>query len=345
MSCAPDIAARPLLVGGMHRSGTSLTASLVASAGIDLGPELLGANASNPAGHFEDIGFQGFHERALAAQGLGGEGYTATGRGRVPEALEAEARDLLAARMRPGVAWGWKEPRTTLYLDFWQERLPDARHLFVFRRPWEVADSLFRRGDETFLLNPAFAFDVWTHYNRLILDFVQRHPERCVVLEISQVIADPIGTFAEVRTRLDVPLRRPARRYRDELFTRDDVSTRAALVRTIAPDAWTTYLELRRLAGSSQDVEVPGSRNVRVGDWAIHEWARASRAESDARRQAHGQRSTVPAATPLSTRLATGLVQASRTLLRRLRPAARVADPQSLPFPCDGAPPVSRRAA
>lgn len=75
----------------------------------------------------------------------------------MPVTFEEEARELLAVRVRSGVAWGWKEPRTTLFLDFWQERLPDARHLFVFQRPWEVVDSLFRRGDDTFVRNPAFA--------------------------------------------------------------------------------------------------------------------------------------------------------------------------------------------
>lgn len=272
-----NTAAQPLIIGGMHRSGTSLTASLFASAGIDLGAELLGVNASNPMGHFEDVGFFSFHRRALVAQGLGSEGYTATARGDVPAALEKEAHDLLAARTRPGTAWGWKDPRTTLFLDFWQERLPDARHVFVFRRPWEVADSLFRRGDDTFTLNPAFALDVWTHYNRLILDFVSRHPARCLVFEISQVIADPDAVVAAVRSRLDVPLAAPDRRYVDSLFSRDDAATRATLVRTLAPEAWRTYLELRDLAGSAAGADAI-DRSQPLGECAVLEWARASRA-------------------------------------------------------------------
>ena len=282
MNRQPDISARPLLIGGMHRSGTSLTASLFAAAGLDLGPELLGANASNPMGHFEDLGILQFHCRALAAQGLGYEGYTAGGRVSVPSILEPEADDLLAARMRRGEAWGWKEPRTTLFLDFWQDRLPDARHVFVFRSPWEVADSLFRRGDNTFALNPMFVLDVWTHYNRLIIDFVSRHPTRCLVFEISQVVNDPDRVFSAVRSQLGVPLARPADLYRSELFTHDRGLTHAAIVRAAAPDAWRTYQELVEIADSGTAAAAAGSRTLPAGECALVEWAKASRAESRA---------------------------------------------------------------
>ncbi len=358
----PDVSARPLIIGGMHRSGTSLTASLFASVGIDLGPELLGANASNPAGHFEDLGIQEFHARALASQGLCTEGYTGTARGRVPATLVDAVNDLLAARQRPGVAWGWKEPRTTLFLDFWQERLPEARYVFVFRRPWEVADSLFRRGDETFMLDPSFAFAVWTHYNRLIVDFVSRNPDRCAVFEISQVINDPQGVFAAVRSRLGLSLGRPDRRYQEGLFTRDDSSHRAALVRTLAPEAWRTYEELREIAGVAEELPSAMLRDAALGDCAVLEWARASRAEHAARRLAAARSSTanaVPTVTPVETpaedrpaaiehfdralvgpsALARAVRRASETVLGRLVGASRLLRPSGgptlIPFPRD----------
>lgn len=355
-----DVSSRPLLVGGMHRSGTSLTASLFAGAGLDLGPEMLGASPSNPAGHFEDLGFLAFHRRALEALGLCTDGYTDSARGTVPAHLEPEARDLLAARTRPGVAWGWKEPRTTLFLDFWQDRIPDARHVFVFRRPWEVADSLFRRGDDIFALNPAFALDVWTHYNRRIIDFVARHAERCLVFEVSQVIADPAAVIAAVRSRLDVPLAAPGRRYVDELFTRDDAGTRATLVRELAPEAWRTYLELRGLAGC--EAEEP-TRDGTLRECAIREWARASSVASRARaveariRAELGDRAHAPVdervraqneerrdtAAPerrprhspatVVGRVSATLLAAARWARSHPRPAPPVEAPELLPFP------------
>lgn len=356
MNRSSDVSARPLLVGGMHRSGTSLTASLVASAGIDLGPELLGANASNPAGHFEDLGIQEFHCRALVAGGISSEGYTATARGDVPAALEPQADALLAERMRPGVAWGWKEPRTTLFLDFWQQRLPQARHLFVFRRPWEVADSLFRRGDPTFLDNPMFAFHVWSHYNRTIIDFVRRHPAQCLVVDIAQVIADPRRVFADVRDRLDVALGRPAARYREGMLNREVGFTRAAIVRAVAPEAWQTYVDLCGLAGVNADFMALSNADASLGECAVLEWARASRAETEP--QAAPAASACrpverPRARPRRPSLAMAMRRASRKLLARLAsighrllPAARtVADPDVLAFPTRVETPSTQRVA
>lgn len=343
----PSAAARPLLIGGMHRSGTSLTASLVASAGIDLGPELLGANASNPAGHFEDLGIQDFHTRCLLAHGVSGEGYTASAVGRVPAALEPLADDLLAERLERGAPWGWKEPRTTLFLDFWQERLPEARHLIVFRQPWEVADSLFRRGDEAFIRDPAFAFDVWTHYNRLFLDFVRRHRSLCAVFEISQVVHNPRGVFRAVQSRLGVPLGLPAQRYRPDLLRRDSGAARAAIVRAVAPEAWHTYLELRALAGLDTRLPDGPSPDGTPGPEAVLAWAQAARAAVTTRRlvaekRAKRWRKAVAAVHGLPATLWTAL---RAVLGGPPAPAPADAAPDLLPFPTAAAAPAARRAA
>jgi len=357
MTRRPDASARPLLIGGMHRSGTSLTASLVASAGIDLGPELLGANAWNAAGHFEDLGILEFHRRALVAGGICAEGYTATARGDVPAALKPQADELLAERMRPGVAWGWKEPRTTLFLDFWQQRLPQARHLFVFRRPWEVADSLFRRGDPTFLDNPMFAFDVWTYYNRTIIDFMRRHPDQCMLCDIAQVIADPQRVFADVRTRLDVAVGRPAARYRTGMLARDVGFTRAAIVRTVAPQAWQTYVDLCALAGVNDEFVTLASGEASLGECIVLEWARASRAEAETEAAPETVASGLveqPRARRRRPPLMAAVQQASTRILVRLAAAGRrivppgqavVDPPDVLAFPTRVQTPSARRAA
>src|SRR5687767_11000665 len=59
---------RPIVLTGMHRSGTSLVARLFIEAGVDLGRELLGTGEHNRAGHFEDQAFLSFHERVLIAR-------------------------------------------------------------------------------------------------------------------------------------------------------------------------------------------------------------------------------------------------------------------------------------
>lgn len=268
-----------LVLGGMHRSGTSLLASLFEGAGLAVGTRLLGSNAGNDAGHFEDLDFQEFHQRALVGGGLSAEGFTADAEPWVPEPLREQADRLVADRRRAGVAWGWKDPRTVLFLDFWAGLLPDARYVFVFRSPWEVVDSFFRRGDPAFVYNPLLAPRVWLHYNRLILRFMARRPEACLVRELSQVIADPDELFATVRERFGVPLGDPPVRYRKELLGGVTDGGRPLLLKTVCPEAVDVYLRLRELAGST--APLPADTRVSLADLAVIEWARSARLERE----------------------------------------------------------------
>ena len=279
------IADHPLLVCGMHRSGTSLTASLFHAAGVRLGDQLLGVNHGNDRGHYEDLGIYEFHRTALRSQGLGTEGFVAAGTVAVPESLQPVGRRLVAERDRQGGVWGWKEPRTVLFLDYWEAILPRARYVFVFRRPWEVVDSLFRRGDETFAANPAFAAEVWLHYNRTILDFVRRHDDRCLVVELDQVAADPEGLFAAVRTRLRIDLAAPPARYEAGLLVRDDEPRHERAIRASLPEAYDVYLQLCALAGTRSAMETAGPHGDCVAGLArglVEEWRHARRSEARA---------------------------------------------------------------
>lgn len=278
-----------LVVAGMHRSGTSLVASLVAGAGVSMGTRLLAAGRGNARGHFEDLDFQELHQKALRANGLHGDGIVPTGQPDVPEALEPRARELVAARRATGKPWGWKDPRTLLFLDFWSDVAPEASWLLVFRSPWEVADSLYRRLDETTTSEPLLAIHAWMHANRLLLDFARRHPGRCLVRELGQVTAEPERTFAAIRDHLGVPLGKPPACFDPALLggDRGGIEEQAELVRTLLPEADSLYHELRREAGSA--VPLPATRRRSQADprraaalTGVTAWARASRTQTHA---------------------------------------------------------------
>src|SRR5262245_47709561 len=135
-----------IVTTGMHRSGTSLASSLLQAAGVHVGERLLAANVANPHGFFEDVDFYEFHEHLLRARGQSylyvDDAFTFD-----PTADDLErARQLIGARAhRP--CWGWKDPRTSLFLEFWDQQLPDASYLFVYRHPMAVLLSLLRRGE------------------------------------------------------------------------------------------------------------------------------------------------------------------------------------------------------
>jgi GT2 family glycosyltransferase len=265
-----------LIISGMHRSGTSLMASLCQSAGLHIGERLMWPAESNPIGHFEDLDFYEFHQRALAANGLGREGFVAdTDSIQVPESLQAVARELIATRKKLSHRWGWKDPRTVLFLDFWNSLLPDALWLFVVREPSQVIDSLFRRGDAAFLDNPSFALKVWRHYNEIVCAFVRRHSDRCLVMDVSQIGNDPQAVIDTIRNRLGVSLTAPAAVYRPELLATSPSVGHVAVAKAADPAAYELYAELRELAGLGESI---GDTSGRIGpgdviNAAFMDWA------------------------------------------------------------------------
>ena len=278
--------ARPplLVVGGMHRSTTSLAASILAASGLHLGDDLMAAGVGNEAGHFEDNDFYMLHQRILAANGLSMEGFTCAERIDVPPAARDEAIALVSRRREAGRPWGWKDPRTVLFLDFWAELLPEARWLFVVRPPWEVVDSLFRRGDTAFRGNPRFAADVWVAYNRRILEFVQARPDRTAVLRAADVVTDATALVQAASVLLGTPLETPPSRFRPDLFVGGQPSHRIGLVRAAAPEAIELYRALVELAGGDRRELAAAAGPPRLSDVAaagLIEWNKACQAVAE----------------------------------------------------------------
>ena len=127
-----------------------MIANLLRSRGLSLGPDeqLLGVNESNPFGHFEHIGFLKINEALL--KHLGGSWdnppHLHQGWEQDPalDELTSEAR-LLIHDFADCRTWGWKDPRTTILLQFWQKIIPDLRYVICIRNPLEVALSLAQR--------------------------------------------------------------------------------------------------------------------------------------------------------------------------------------------------------
>ncbi len=231
---------------------------------------------SNPLGHFEDLDFFEFHERALAANGLCQTGFVAaTDTIHVPEPLQTIARDLIAVRGKHSQPWGWKDPRTVLFLDFWASLLPDARWLFVIRDPSQVIDSLFRRGDAAFVDNPPFALKVWAHYNELVRSFVRRNPNRCLIVDVSQVGHDQQSVIDAIRSRLGVSLSAPAAVYQPDLLASSTSARHVAIARAADPAAYELYADLRELAGLDKSIGDKAGLGspLELTDAAFIDWA------------------------------------------------------------------------
>jgi hypothetical protein len=252
----------------MHRSGTSYVASVLQAAGISLGERLLGATFANVRGHFEDLDFTGLHARMLDAYRAANSGWTLTNREFIEQRFEADACSLIDARSQLP-AWGWKDPRNTLFLDFWSRLLPEASFLFVYRKPWEVVDSLFRRGDAEIARDPLLSTRAWIEYNSRILRFVRACPQRAVLANVQGIAADVPGALARVRERLGYALAEPQVELFEKSFMR--VLCRGSFeeraIATYAPQALDVYRELEAVA-DVKEPDSPDMRTAHAGDLA-----------------------------------------------------------------------------
>jgi hypothetical protein len=140
----------PICIIGMHRSGTSMIASLLSLCGLDLGrdDQLIGPDDGNPLGHFEHAGFHRINETLLKYLGGSWDDPPELNPGWENDSslshLAAEAKQLVGTFAETPL-WGWKEPRSTLLLPFWKSVIPRLRFVICVRSPLDVARSLEKR--------------------------------------------------------------------------------------------------------------------------------------------------------------------------------------------------------
>ncbi|HVR95161.1 MAG TPA: hypothetical protein VMW27_01005 [Thermoanaerobaculia bacterium] len=195
---------RQLVIAGMHRSGTSLLANIAARAGVDMGSSLMGKSKGNRHGHFEDLELVHLQETWLESRGWSALVPPPEGAVQLTSSEEDEARSLVARRADKPL-WGFKDPRTALFLPVWDRLLPDPLYLLVYRHPIEVALSLLRRGlDVEVQLNPWVAVQAWTVYNAHLLRFRLDHPERCLLWHVEGATRALGPAFAALAGKLGV---------------------------------------------------------------------------------------------------------------------------------------------
>ncbi len=239
-----------LIITGMHRSGTSLTASLLQRAGLELGANLNQGASDNPHGYFEDMDVVKFHQEMLQARGqtiFGAHSFDAT-----PTDRElAQAHTLAASFYQVGVR-GWKDPRACFFLAVWAQVLPTASYLFVYRSPLEVLLSLMRRKNWN-MAGLLEGLEAWTWHNERILDFYGRHPDRCFLCSIDTVTAQPEVFLNALTRKLELPLAFDSAAFAETYHKNElrhialDARVLDALA-VIHPEALRIYAELERRA-------------------------------------------------------------------------------------------------
>lgn len=224
----------PIIIIGMHRSGTSLICRLLEKLGLFCGVR---KDPNN-----ESFFFMRLNTWILRACSAGWDN---------PEPVRflysnPELVDILAHRVkrmvyrprvagymgvvnylrygRPGTmgrAWGWKDPCNTITLDLWMKIFPNSRIVSIKRHGLDVACSLKARNEQSleslkranrFLfgiylhaISPRVSFleegvGLWKEYNRSTVEAQEKYGDRVHNIRFESLVADPetiLGKAAE----------------------------------------------------------------------------------------------------------------------------------------------------
>jgi hypothetical protein len=270
----------PVIVAGMHRSGTSAVARLVQQLGLDVGGNLLAATDGNKFGHFEEAAFIRFHDALIARLfpkrapfcewlplTAGDVVYTDEDR--------REAKSIWEAHRAAG-GMAWKDPRTSLFLDLWTEILPDAKVIICLRHPYQVHRSLLRRGEPFLHVDYGAAIGGLTIYNNRILEVISAWPkDRFVVVDVESAFRHPRESSEALARFLGTPLPLNAAEAiaPGEFHFEEDLQVALQGFESFLPAAGATYRRLREMdlispaeveAKTSQPAISRGSDEVRL---------------------------------------------------------------------------------
>ncbi|WP_417458031.1 sulfotransferase [Kordiimonas sp.] len=138
----PEHMTAPVLIIGIHRSGTSLLTRMLEAIGLFVGNDLQADHESlimiQINNKYFDITNSSWDQPAYPAAHPDGENYIA-------EILSANA-ELIAERFGTTADfWGFKDPRTLTTLPYWLKTFPDAKVVYIRRSPQDIARSLTSR--------------------------------------------------------------------------------------------------------------------------------------------------------------------------------------------------------
>ncbi|MEQ8323879.1 MAG: sulfotransferase [Vicingaceae bacterium] len=137
---------RPIIVIGMHRSGTTMFTKALEQCGVFMGGDL--------SSNHESYSFTHFNEHLLEFSGgswhnpveINESSYKLDEKQFAQQFLHYKRKPLAAAAFVFGGKWGWKDPRNTFTLPYWiKYYFKEPLVIHVYRNGLDVAMSLQKR--------------------------------------------------------------------------------------------------------------------------------------------------------------------------------------------------------
>jgi hypothetical protein len=207
-----NISPKRIIVLGIMRSGTSLTAELVRLWGAYAGTEseLWKSDASDPRGYgyMEYIPLQNLNDELLDYNEAVPPTHEILEEKASDPALRERAIELVRAMDQRAVeanapAWVWKDARTVLTLPFWAKILADPIYVITVRHPAETALSAAKTeemAEEGIPFSAGLAY--WQYCMLNILIFTQDNPCK-MYIAYDQLLSKPVQECTRLGHFLD----------------------------------------------------------------------------------------------------------------------------------------------
>jgi hypothetical protein len=187
--------AKNVIVLGMHRGGTSLTANLVNNCGFYAGNEklLLKGDNRNARGYWEYTPLIGFNNELLSSIRArefippSDEDYEELERKSSEPKYRDMALQLLEAMQENARAWFWKDPRLAVLLPFWKNIWGDVLYVVSVRHPIDIAFSLQKW--HKYPISASLL--IWQRYMSAILKGTET-AQNILFVEYEKLIENPI---------------------------------------------------------------------------------------------------------------------------------------------------------
>ncbi|GCD77810.1 hypothetical protein JCM31826_12920 [Thermaurantimonas aggregans] len=162
---------RPVIIMGMHRSGTSFLAEVLHRAGIHMGVK-------------RDHNFEAFHFLSINQRAMWQSGgdwnkpvvpafehfdkWSSEELFKIHFDLKGNGKYIFYKLINR--RWGWKDPRNTFTLPYWLNQFPQAKVIHLIRNGWDVALSLQKRNQKSGEVykaefdEPIAGFSLWNTY-------------------------------------------------------------------------------------------------------------------------------------------------------------------------------------
>ena len=225
-----------LCITSMHRSGTSLLASWIEHCGLNIhNGNVMGAHVGNPKGHFEDEDFVDLHSSAILSE------YPSSKNWQVfvdtfltfSDGHLSMAKKLVSERNKKFNNWGWKDPRSVIFLEQWKAIMPELKVLLIWRPCSEVVHSLAERSSKAWnssivKVKIRDSVKLWISYNKRICEYKQKYPDDSVLLHIKNITENDseVIELLNKKLQLDFKYRPIGDIYDENLLRRKSISLR-----------------------------------------------------------------------------------------------------------------------